>query len=70
MRMIDLYPYYGKNVNITFTDGDILSGKAVYYTSAINDPDERASLSIESDENAGLLVAAYADEIADIKILN
>lgn len=68
--MIDLYDYHGKNVYITFVDGDTLSGIAVYYTSALDDPDGRANLSIEESNRPGYLIAAYADEIADIKLLN
>lgn len=70
MLMIDLYDYHGENVYITFVDGDTLSGKAVYYTSALDDPDGRANLSIERSKDSGYLIAAYADEIADIRILN
>ncbi len=67
--MIDLQDFHGKNICITFDDGDTLIGKAVYYTSALNDPDGRANLSIESDKAIGCLIAAYADEIADIKVI-
>ncbi len=66
--MTDLRDYRGKNVLITFTDGDTLSGFAAYYTSELDDPDGKENMTIEK-ENGNLLIDVYADEIADIKIL-
>ena len=64
-----LRDYRGKDVSIVFTDGDTLKGFAAYYTSDLDDPDGKENITIE--KNGGdRLIEVYADEIADIKILN
>lgn len=43
---MDLKKAWGKNVKITFKDGQIIEGKAQYYSSAMDNPEGEASLSI------------------------
>lgn len=66
--MINLRDYRGKDVLITFTDGDTLSGFVAYYTSDLDDPDGKENMTIEKN-NGNRLIDVYADEIADIKVI-
>ena len=61
--------YRGKDVSVVFYDGDTLKGFAAYYTSDLDDPDGRENITIEQNDG-NRLIDVYADEIADIKILN
>ncbi len=67
--MHNLRDYRGENVTIVFVDGDTLSGFVAYYTSDLDDPDGKENITIEKNDG-NVLIDVYADEIADIRILN
>lgn len=68
--MLNPQDYYQRRVAITFNDGQALRGKVDMYTSDLDDPDGRASLSIEKESDSGYLIDAYIDEIKDIQIID
>lgn len=58
--------YEGKRIKVFFCDGTApISGDYLGYTPAYDDPDERASISVDGDMSYEL----YEDEIERIEIL-
>ncbi len=66
--MLNPKDYVHKHIVITFTDGQVLRGIVDFYTSKIDDPDGRASLSIKETPESEFLTDVYVDEIKDIEI--
>ncbi len=58
--------YWGKNIKITCIDGDIVQGFAKYFTPAIDNEPEIASISVKTDL---MLVEVMLDEIKEIEII-
>ena len=63
-----MHEYANKQVTITCTDGDVIRGKVDFYTTALNDPDGRPSLTLKGKHFDGCLIDVYIDEISSIEI--
>ena len=55
-----LYEYEGKQIRVTFADGETLEGMADYYTSALDNPEGKESLAIGN-------TMFFEDEVAEIQ---
>ncbi|MBF1051738.1 MAG: hypothetical protein HXL16_05975 [Peptostreptococcaceae bacterium] len=64
---MNLKEYWGKDVKIIYTDGDIIVGHAEGFTDKLNCPEELDNLTIAT--NDGRLNAVFEDEIQSIEIL-
>lgn len=64
----ELMQFWGKDIKITCTDGDILIGHASYFADSYeNEPDE-ASITLEY-ENPHRLVSVSLSEIESIEVI-
>lgn len=64
----ELMQFWGKNVKIICTDGDVLTGHAAYFADSYeNEPDE-ASITLEF-ENPYRLVSVSLSEIESIEVI-
>ena len=64
-----LWAYSGKKIRIVCIDGQKLEGMGYGYTSALDDPDGKASIIIREDSKHGRLIEVYEEEIKKIEIL-
>lgn len=64
---MDLWQYWGKQVKITFTDGQVLSGLAGSIESKADSDNGIASIDLETNDG---IIAAYENEIVSIEVLN
>lgn len=65
--MINLRDYWKKEIAVTFKDGQVVSGKAVVYCSALDAPDGVPSLAIKEKPNSGFLIEITENDIKDIE---
>lgn len=65
----ELMHFWGKNVKVTFTDGDVLTGHAAYFADSYdNDPDE-ASITLEDAQPLQREVVISLSEIKAIEVI-
>jgi len=62
----ELYKYWGKKVKVTCSDGQIILGHCRYFTQAIDNEPEIASITI--DNSLGL-TEIYQNEIMTIEVI-
>lgn len=61
--------FWGKNVKIIFTDGDVLTGHAAYFADSYeNEPDE-ASITLEDAQPLQREVVISLSEIESIEVI-
>lgn len=61
-----LYEYCGKTIKITLIDGEILKGKCIEYTKAIENDPEIDSIDLQIKKE---IYEIYENEIKDIDII-
>lgn len=61
-----LYDYCGKKIRVTLVDGDILLGKCIEYTKAIENDPEIDSIDIQIKKE---IYEIYENEIENIEVL-
>lgn len=67
MKIDEAIAYYGKNIRVTFVDGDVIEGLLGNYQTHADEPDEPESIDIYT---GGIGVIAEVDEIAKIEALD
>lgn len=65
---MNLWEYSGQNVKITFIDGKVLTGRVSYFTSALDNEPQPASLTIETDKTDAL-VECLEPEIKKVELI-
>ncbi len=63
----ELWGYFGKRVRVTCTTGEVVEGIAAYFTKAIDNEPEVASIGIP--QSYGGIIDITADEIKSIEVL-
>ena len=66
----EMISYFGKNIEVTCTDGEVLKGHVSSYTRAVDDDDtNEASIDLTIKDRPGI-TAIMQGEIQSIKILD
>lgn len=66
MTEAEFASFVGKNIKIEFADGESLEGKCFYYTQALDNEPEIASMSVQTHDRGAIEV--YQNEVKSIEI--